>query len=571
MPVKKVPVYINKKKYLALPGESMLSVAQRNKIDIPHLCWHEDLPVFGGCRICLVEDSDGKVLTSCTLRATKDLAITTDTKDVQQLRQQNLQLLLANHQANCWRCQQKFDCPTNKLIEKYQLDFSAIIKTKIKEKIQKLNVAAEINPAACIACNQCASICDQIGIGYLQLVDQGTLTTVETSKDAKVDCIYCGQCTAHCPVSAVHEQNQLADVIDSIEDNKKIVIAQMAPSVRCSIGEEFGLAPGTDLTGQCYTALRQLGFDYVFDVNMGADITTLVEAAELLKRLKENKNLPMFTACCPAWVKYVEFYHPELINNLTSARSPHIHSGGAYKTWWAREEGVKPKNIVVVSIMPCTSKKYEARHTKLKINGLWPVDHVITTREFAVWLKQRRIDLDQLPVSDVDLPGQYSGAGAIYGASGGVMESALRTAYEQYTGKALKKLEFKQVRGRQGIKKAEIDFGDRQLKVAVAATVRNAALLIAELKNDPQAYQYIEVMACPGGCIGGGGQPIPHTKKIVSQRTAGLYRHDSKMKVRKAHDNPVVQDFMNNYIAKLTRQEQERILFTTYTVKKKFD
>lgn len=570
MPSKKITVYINKKKYLAFPGESMLSVAQRNNITIPHLCWYEDLPVFGGCRVCLVEHQ-GRVVTSCTLQAENKLAIVTDTKEVQKLRQQNLQLLLASHRENCWRCQNELACATNQLIEQYQLDFSAVIQHVSKRKIDKLNVAAEINPAACIACNQCVAICDKIGVGYLQMTEQGAATVVTINPDPAVDCIYCGQCTVHCPVGAAHEQNQLAAVIKSIDNDRKIVIAQMAPSVRCSIAEEFGLPPGTDLTGQCYTALRQLGFDYIFDVNMGADITTMVEATELVERLKSNKRLPMFTACCPAWVKYLEFYHPELIDHLTSARSPHIHSGGAYKTWWAQTEGVRPKDIVVVSVMPCTSKKYEAQHKKLKINGLWPVDHVITTREFAVWLKQRHLDLPVLPVSEVDLPGQYSGAGAIYGASGGVMESALRTAYEQYTGKVLKKVDFQQVRGMAGIKKAEINFGDRVLKVAVAATPKNVKLLLAELKDNPDAYHYIEVMSCPGGCIGGGGQPIPTNENIVRQRIAGLYRHDRKMKVRKAHANPVVQDFMNNYIAHLPLKKQREILHTSYQVKKKFD
>ena len=320
-----------------------------------------------------------------------------------------------------------------------------------------------------------------------------------------------------------------------------------------------------------YTALRKLGFDKVFDVNMGADITTYVEATELVERIKNKGVLPMFTSCCPGWVKYAEFYHPEILSHLTTARSPQIHSGGAYKTWWAKKERINPKKIVVVSLMPCTSKKYEASMKKLKINGMYPVDHVLTTRETATLLRKHKIDPTKLKASKVDPEGSYSGAAAIYGASGGVMESALRSAHYFLTGKELKRPEFKQVRGMQGIKEAKVKIGKKILRVAVAATAKNAAALIEKLKKNPKAYDYVEVMACPGGCIGGGGQPIPSTEKIIEKRIQALYKIDDKMKLRKAHKNPVVKEFFEEYVSKLPKKKQEALLYTSYRRKKKFE
>ncbi|MDP3052434.1 MAG: [FeFe] hydrogenase, group A [bacterium] len=565
-------VFINNKEYSAQPEESVLQIAIKNGIEIPHFCHHDDLPTGASCRTCLVEISQtGKIVTACTLKAEDNLAVYTDTPKVKKLRLENLELLLAGHQENCPKCRKGFYCGTAEEIKKYGISTKKYKRPKIKEKLHKMCQAAEIDPQLCIACNKCVEICQKIGIGFLKIEGKNVQTHATYTRDPKIDCIYCGQCTVHCPVGSAREQNEIELVEKALNDKNKIVIAQMAPSVRASIGEEFGLAVGTDLTGQIYTAFRELGFDKIFDVNMGADITTIVEAGELVERIKENKNLPMFTSCCPAWVKFIEFYHPELINHLTTARSPQIHSGGAYKTWWAEKENINPKKIVVVSFMPCTSKKYEARHKKLKINGLQPVDYVLTTREFAAMLKKHKIDLPKLEPSKVDLPGTYSGAAAIYGASGGVMESALRTAYYYLTKKELDKIDFEAVRGIEGIKKARIEIGDRTLNVAVVSTAANAEKIIREIKNNKNAYDYIEVMACPGGCIGGGGQPIPTTLEIVKKRIEALYKIDSQMEIRKAHLNPVVKDFFDNYINNLSVAEQKKLLKTNYSPKNKFE
>ena len=567
-----VTVRINGKEYSAPEGESILQTAINNGIDIPHFCYHEDLPIGSSCRTCLVEEvKSGRVVTSCSLKAAAGLAVETETPKVKKLRLENLELLLAGHRAKCPKCQKGMYCRAAEEFGKYGVTTVKYWRPEIQEKLHKMSQAALIDPQLCIACNKCVEICDKIGVGFLEMRGENIQTHATWNRDPEVDCVYCGQCTVHCPVGAAREQNQIEDVEKALADKNKIVIAQMAPSVRASIGEEFGLPVGTDMTGRVYTAFRKLGFDHVFDVNMGADITTVVEAAELVERIKENKKLPMFTSCCPAWVKFMEFYHPDMLEHLTTARSPQIHSGGAYKTWWAEREGIDPRKIVVVSFMPCTSKKYEARHAKLKIDGMWPVDHVLTTREFAALLKKRKINLPKLKPSRVDEPGTYSGAAAIYGASGGVMESALRTAAFELTGKELEKLEFNKVRGMKGIKRTEVVLAGRTLKVAVVSTPANAEKIIREIKDDPSAYDYIEVMACPGGCIGGGGQPIPTTLDIVKKRIEALYKADKKMKLRQAHLNPVVRDLFDNYIAKLPLRSREKILNTSYSRKKKFE
>ena len=575
---KQVTIFINDQPYQAAEGEAVLKVAIRYKLNIPHLCFHEDLPVEANCRLCLVEvaDQDKKTLTtSCTLQACEGLRLTTHTKQIEKLRHTNLQLLLARHSDLCPKCQKNLACPAKKLIEEYQIEQ---VTEQVKEwPVHQMGTAAEFDPQMCIKCGKCVNVCSQIGINFLELEGKGADMHLTHSKNPKVDCVYCGQCTIHCPVSAVREQSQLEEVESVLADPDKILIAQMAPSVRASLGEEFGLEAGTNVEGQAYTALRQLGFTHIFDVNMGADITTMVEAQELVERLQaraagETTHLPMFTSCCPAWVKFVEFYAPELIPHLTTSRSPQIHSGAAYKTWWASTQNIDPSRIVVVSLMPCTSKKYEASLEKLEIDfqghKLKPVDLVLTTRELGALLKKRGIDLLSLATSQADSLGQYSGAGAIYGASGGVMESALRSAAYMLNKEDLPKLELEEVRGMKGIKRASVQIGDLTLKVAVVATPMNARKVLAELKRDPQAYDYIEFMACPGGCIGGGGQPLGGTAAAIKQRTQALYRIDQEAPLRTAHSNPVVQEFLAWLQDK--PQLQQQVLHTSYSPKDKF-
>ena len=566
-------IEIDGKRYACKPDETVLQVAIRNKIEIPHFCYHEDLPLDVHCRTCLVQiKPEGNVVTSCNLKVKPGFKVLTNSPKVSKLRDENLELLLADHKKLCPKCQKGYFCKTAHMMKKYKISGTKYHRDKIPAPIHKMGTAAEFDPQACISCNKCVEMCERIGVCFLKLEGKGSKTHLAYNPDPKVDCVYCGQCTAHCPVTAVREQDHLIAVEKLLKNReRKILIAQMSPSTRASIGEEFGLPPGTNLEGQMCTALRKLGFDYVFDVNMGADITTYTEATELAERLKGHGVLPMITSCCPGWVKYAEFYHPEILPHLTKARSPQIHSGGAYKTWWAKKVKVNPKKIVIVSLMPCTSKKYEARMEHLKVKGMYPVDYVLTTRETGALLKKHKINLPALKKSKVDIPGTYSGAGAIYGASGGVMESALRSMHYFLTGKELKKVEFKEVRGMKGIKTAKVKVGKKTLKVAVAHMAKNSRKLIEDFKKHPKKYHYIEMMACPGGCIGGGGQPYPNTEQIIWERIKALYKIDDKMKIRKAHKNPVVIEFFETYVAKRSKAKQREVLLRDFRKGKKFE
>ncbi len=440
--------------------------------------------------------------------------------------------------------------------------------TKKGSGLHLMGQAAELDANPCIGCNKCVEACARMGINYLSLSEEGTKHAT-SSQDPRIDCIYCGQCTANCPVKAVREQSQVTEIEQILADKDLITIVQMAPSVRVSIGEEFGAEIGTNLEKQLFTAFRTLGFQHIFDVNMGADITTMVEAEELLERLKNKGTLPMFSSCCPAWVKFVEFYYPEMIPHLTEARSPQIHAGIAYKTWWAEKNQVDPKKIRVISVMPCTSKQYEAHLEELKIDGWQPVDCTLTTREIAYLIKKNKIDLLQLPDGELDEIGEYSGAAAIYGASGGVTESALRTVSYMLESKDVsERLEFKQVRGMAGIKEAKIVITGRVLKVAVATLAVNMHKLIKKVKEDPLAYDYIEFMACPGGCIGGGGQPLPANDEKTAKRIEGLYDIDSKKKLHFAHHNQVVAQFLD-YVKQQSPTRQQQLLYRKFEPKKK--
>lgn len=578
---KTVTVFLNGTAVTATENESILAVALRSGFDIPHYCTHEDLPIDANCRTCLVElEGKGAVVTSCSLRASEGLRVLLDTPDVLRLRKENMELLFGDYHGNSPKIRHGYWSRTAEEIKRFGVSGDVYKRDNPGRPIHKLGTAAEFDPSMCIACNKCVEICQLIGISHLTLEGRGSKTRVGFNKDPENDCIYCGQCTAHCPVEAIREQSHLDQVTEALRDPEKTVVVQTAPSVRASIGEGFGVAPGTNLMGKLSTAYRLLGFDRVFDVDMGADITTIVEAQELVERLTHKWEFaegnrkdppvagPMFTSCCPGWVKFVEFYRPDLIPNLTTARSPQIHSGGAYKTWWAEREGIDPKSVVVVSVMPCTSKKYEAGFDHLAIDGVKPVDYVLTTRELISLLKTRGIDLPSLEDSEVDREGTASGAGVIYGASGGVMESALRTAYRLLAGTDLPGIEFEPVRGFDGLKKASLTIAGRTINVAVLATPKHIRSLLREIKNDPSKYDYVEVMACPGGCIGGGGQPIPNTFSIVKKRIAGLYAIDRSLPIRRAHDNPVVIEYFS-YLDGLPKEKRRSLLYRDFAKKAK--
>lgn len=573
MPSKKIKIKINGKIVSCNQNDTVLQAAKSIGISIPSLCQHDDFGCRANCRVCVVEiKGQNRLQTSCSTRVEDGMEITTDSEKARKSRKMNLELIFAEHIEKCATCVWRFECKLLKYAEKYKLQIARFNDRKGQRKTYKFANAVEIDGTQCIDCRNCVDACSTLQhIDYLEIKGKGENQEIVPTSDKKKHCILCGQCAVHCPVSAAQEQTAWERVDRLIKDKNKIVVVQFAPSIRVSIGEDFGLEPGSNVTGKVVTALRELGFDYVFDVNFGADITTMVEAEELVRRIKNKGVLPMTTSCCPAWVNYVEFYRPDLIPHLTTARSPHMHSGGVIKTYWADKIGVSSSKIKVVSIMPCTAKKYEASRKEMKIDGQLPVDEVLTNREFSYMMKRNYIDLAKLKSSKSDSPiGEYSGAAAIYGASGGVMESALRTAehllcestdYEFSN----KRIDFHDVRGVEGLKEASVNMAGVDINVAVVNGIGNIKKVLEKFDK----YHYIEVMSCPGGCIGGGGQPIPTNWKIRKKRMAALYKHDKNLKIRKAHENKSAVQALG-WLKKKGHKFEHGVLHTDYKKKTKY-
>ncbi|MDD4271775.1 MAG: [FeFe] hydrogenase, group A [Patescibacteria group bacterium] len=561
--MKKINIKINGQSISCDENKTIMQAAHDNGFELPNLCWHPDLSIKANCRVCVVEIAGRKGLhTSCSTKIEDGMEIITDSERVKRSRNLNIELIFAEHIERCPTCIWRFNCKLLDLADQYKIEITRFKDRKGKRKVYKFGNAVELDGTQCIDCRNCIEACGNLQkINYLGLKGKGVNQEVVPvnekgglpfigEKAKKVDCIYCGQCAVHCPVGAAQEQTHWHLVEKGLRDKSKVIVAQFAPSIRVSLGEEFGLKHSKAMPGQIVTALKQLGFNYVFDVNFAADITTMAEAEELLERVKHGGALPMFTSCCPAWIKYIEFYRPDLIPNLTASRSPQIHSAGVIKTYWAEKMKINPKRIVVVSVMPCTAKKFEAGRAELKVNGNLPVDYVITTRELAWLIKKNKIDFVNLKPATADNPlGEGSGAAAIYGASGGVMESALRTAEYLLTTaqdsvcaglknkNKLKfcdsRIEFKDMRGQNGIKEAVVEMADKKLRIAAVNGIGNIAPILEKIKD----YDYIEVMACPDGCIGGGGQPIPTTAEIRRKRLEALYKIDAKSEIRRAHEN----------------------------------
>lgn len=546
-------------------GNSVLHTAMKSGVEIPHVCFSPEIKPTESCRTCLVEDLDtGRISVSCTLLPREGMKLSTKTPMVTKGRHINLELLFAGHQDRCTDCKEGRWCKIATQCEKYGLDLKRFAPRVCPGEIEQFDgaPAIEFDPGLCINCKKCIDKCRSCAVGYLTEKGYGKDVTVGNHA-GKIACIFCGQCTTVCPTGAIREVSSISKVEEALKDPSKYVIIQPAPSIRATLPEAWGEKFDETSVGKMYAALRALKPDKVFDVNFGADITTYVEAEDLANRIKTGGTLPMFTACCPAWVRYVETFQPQLIPHLTTARSPHIHSGGAYKTWWATQNNINPENIYVVSVLPCTSKNYEIHRRELFINdqNTPTIDATITTREFITMLKDRGIEWKDLKEDKADTLAEHSGAGAIYGASGGVMESALRSTYWQLTGKNMPKLEFKPVRGMDGLKKAEIEINGKTIRVGVCSTVRNVALALMELRKDPEAYHYIEVMACPGGCIGGGGQPTHEFPEELKTRQDCLYQIDDHKKIRTAHENPELIKYMK-WLETQTAELKDSVLET---------
>ena len=551
-------------------GTTIMEAARKIGINIPSLCHHPDLGVRAFCRVCLVEDSWSRRLkTACNNLVDEAGDITTNSPKVRKARKTILELILANHPQDCLHCEKNGKCELQKLAAEYNIRgniFDPVWKPVPKEMS---NPALVRDMTKCVRCGRCVEACQAIqttnAIGFSGRSVDFKITTAFEKPLSESPCVYCGQCVAVCPVGALYEKDDTQRVWDAIDDPDKFVIVQTAPAVRVAIGEEFGMERGAVATGKMVAALRRLGFDKVFDTDFSADLTIMEEGYELLNRMKNGGSLPMITSCSPGWINFVEKNYPDLLDNVSSCKSPQQMFGAIAKTYYADKMGIPREKMFVVSVMPCIAKKYECQRPEMNSSGYQDVDVVLTTREFAKMIRMAGLSFDRLPEEEFDHPlGLGSGAGAIFGTSGGVMEAALRTVYEVVTGKQPERLAFTACRGHEGIKEATLDLDGTPVKVAITNGLKNARVLMDKIRAGEADYQFIEVMCCPGGCVGGGGQPFRTTAAIREHRMDGLYKVDKNLPIRQSHKNPDIQTLYSEFLQEPNSHLAHELLHTHY-------
>lgn len=562
-------------------GTTILEAARSIGIKIPTLCYLKDINAIGACRVCMVEVKGARsMVAACVYPVNEGMEVTTNSDKVIAARKTTLELILSDHRKECLSCSRSLNCELQTLSKEYGCDVKAYSGVTGNSDYDDTTEYLVRDNSKCILCRRCVAMCKNVQeVAVIGANERGFNTKIACAFDEGLGdspCVACGQCINVCPTGALHEKEEIDEVKKALADPDKIVVVGAAPSVRAALGEEFGNPIGTNVEGKMNTALKMLGFDKVFDVNFAADMTIMEEANELVERIKNGGKLPLITSCSPGWVRYMEFYYPDLIENISSCKSPQQMFGSLVKTYWADKNGIDPKNIYVVSVMPCVAKKFEKTRDYQNAAGVPDIDAAITTRELAKLIKEKGILFNELPDGATDNPmGEFSGAGVIFGATGGVMEAALRTAVETLTGKELGKLDFTEVRGMEGVKEASYDVAGLKVKVAVASGLGNAKILCDKIRNGEADYQFIEIMCCPGGCINGGGQPIldTYTRRDVDYkalRAKALYDEDSACKIRKSHDNPVVKDIYENYLGKPGSHKAHEILHTKYVARKKY-
>lgn len=562
-------------------GTTILEAARQVKVRIPTLC-HMDLHEFGyvnktaSCRVCMVEVTGRPTLVpSCSEACVDGMEIKTDSLRAISARRTSVELLLSNHPYLCLTCTKNLNCDLQALAAELGIDTVRYTGTKMNYPKDTSSSALVKDPNKCIMCRRCETMCNEVQTcGILSAVNRGFDVFVGPAFNLEMKdtaCTYCGQCVAVCPTAALTEVNNTGKVWDALSDPKKHVVVQVAPAVRVAIGELFGIDPGTITTGKLVTALKKLEFDAVFDTDFGADLTIMEEATELINRIQNNGTLPMLTSCCPAWVQFFEHQFPDLLDIPSTCKSPQIMLGAMAKTYYAEKMGLNPKDVVVVSVMPCVAKKAESARLELSHNDDLNVDLVLTTRELGKMLHEAGIQFADLPDSEFDsILGESTGASVIFGTTGGVIEAATRTAYEWLTGDSLEKVEFEQLRGLEGIRGATVQIGDMNLRIGIAHGLGNARKLLNDIRDGKIEFDAIEIMACPGGCIGGGGQPYHHGDlEIIKKRQAAIYQEDRNKVLRKSHDNPYIKKIYDEYLGKPNSHKAHELLHTTYTAKEK--
>lgn len=569
-----VNLTINGKQIQAEQGATILEAARAAGVYIPTLCYHPELRPEGACRLCMVEASGARTLVaSCVYPVSEGMVVKTNTEKVREARKTVVELLLANHPKDCLCCQKSGDCELQKIAADLGLR-----KIRFEGGETKAHTIDCSNPSLvrdqekCILCGRCIRICRDVqGMNVYSFAGRGFNTIVSTAfehdlKDAA--CTYCGQCASVCPTGAIVEKDDTDQVWRAINDEDKVVIVQTAPSVRVALGEELGIPAGSIVTGKMVAALCSLGFDKVFDTNFSADLTIMEEGHEFLDRLQNGGVLPMITSCSPGWVNMIELKYPELLPHLSTAKSPQQMFGAVAKTYYAEKAGIDPAKIVSVSVMPCTAKKAEAQREEMCDSGYRDVDIVITTRELGRMIREAGIDFASLPEENFDSPlGIGTGAGAIFGNTGGVMEAALRTVADVVSGEDLPKLEYEEVRGMEETREATVTVAGKEIKVAVVNTLGSARKMLERIKAGTADYQFIEVMACPGGCIGGGGQPVPVNREIRQKRREALFDCDRMSELRKSHENPEIKALYDNWLGKPLGEKAHHLLHTHYSPK----